>query len=171
MGALDPMTTSAEICPIRDHLDTSARANLEVPHLIWMNVVTTHPHPCLALGTSGLACVAMSTKTRLSTSPIFPVGATVRLSAKTMMAVSSSATQWIMRATMASAGSITIATDLLTMSARTAWCDQVESVDASVDQSSQISTTAVRDPQLLALKQVSDLLLLVHTPKTATHIL
>merc|ERR1712212_1376368 len=152
MGALDPMTTSAEICPIRDHLDTSVRANLEVPHLIWMNVVTTHPHPCPALGTSGLACVAMSTKTRLSTLPIFLVGATVRLFAKTMMAASSSATQWITWATMASAGSITTVTDLLTTSVRTAWCDQEESVDASVDQSSQISMTAARDPLRLVLE-------------------
>merc|ERR1719234_1899142 len=143
---------NAETCLTQDHLDISARANPEVLHLTWMNVVTTHPHPCLALGTFGLACVAMSTKTRLSTLPIFPVAATVRLFAKTMMAVSSSATQWITKATMASAGFITIVTDLLTTSARTAWCDQEESVAASVDQSSQILTTAVRDPLLLVLE-------------------
>merc|ERR1719234_2262730 len=129
---------SAETCPIRDHLDTSARANPEVLHLTWMNVVTTHPHPCLALGTSGLACVAMCTKIRLSTLRIFPVAATVRLFAKTMKAASSSATQWITKVTMASAGSITTVTDLLTTSVRTAWCDQEGSVAASVDQSSRI---------------------------------
>merc|ERR1712192_362833 len=156
-----PMTTSAEICLTREYGDTSARANLEVLHLTWMNVVTTHPHPCLALGTSGLACVAMSTKTRLSTLPIFPVAATVRLFAKTMMAAGSSAMQWTTKATMASAGFITTVTDLLTTNARTAWCDQEESVAASVDQSSQILTTAVRDPLLLVLEQVKYPLLVV----------
>merc|ERR1712130_495884 len=50
------MTTSAEICLIRDHRDTSARANLEVPHLTSMNAATTHQHLCLALATSGLRC-------------------------------------------------------------------------------------------------------------------
>merc|ERR1719234_323028 len=68
------------------------------------------------------------------------------------MAASSSATQWITRATMANAGSITTVTDLLTTSARTAWCDQEESVAASVDQSSRILTTAVRDPLRLVLE-------------------
>merc|ERR1719234_1432122 len=61
------------------------------------------------------------------------------------MAASSSATQWITRVTTANAGFITTVTDLLTTNARTAWCDQEESAAASVDQSSQISTTAVRD--------------------------
>merc|ERR1712192_106962 len=76
------------------------------------------------------------------------------------MAASSSATQWTTRATMASAGFITTVTDLLTASARTAWCDQEESVAASVDRSSQILTTAVRDPLRLVLKQVKYPLLL-----------
>ena len=68
---------------------------------------------------------------------------------------------------MESAGSITTATALLTTSettqlstlfqtinkpfhpgARTVWRDQGESAAASVDQSSRISTTAVRDPRL-----------------------
>merc|ERR1712210_397251 len=66
-SALGRMTMSAEICLIQDHQDTSAHANLEVQHLTWMNAVTTHQHLCPALGTSGLACVVMSTKTRLNT--------------------------------------------------------------------------------------------------------
>merc|ERR1711971_117970 len=103
----------------------------------------------------------MSMKTRLSTQRTFPVAATVRQFAKTMMAASSSATQWITRATMANAGFITTVTDLLTTSARTSWCDQEESVAASVDQSSRILTTAVRDPLLIVLEQVGDPLLLV----------
>merc|ERR1711971_1437476 len=140
---------------------TSAHANLEVLHLTWMNVVTTRQHLCPVLGTSGPACVAMSMKTRLSTQRTFPVAATVRLFAKTMMAASSSATQGTTRATMANAGFITTVTDLLTTSARPAWCDQEESVAASVDQSSQILTTAVRDLLLLVLEQVGDPLLLV----------
>merc|ERR1712029_182925 len=78
----------------------------------------------------------------------FPAVATVRQSAKTTTGVSSSATQWTTRATTANAGSITTATALLTTSARTVWRDQGESAAASVDQSSQISTTAVRDPLL-----------------------
>jgi len=114
------MTTSAEICLIQDHRATSVCANLEVPHLTWMNVATIHQHLCLALGTSGLACVVTSTKTRLSTLKIFPVAATVRQFAKTMKDASSSATRWTTRATMESAGSTTTVTGLLTTSARTA---------------------------------------------------
>lgn len=151
-SALGRMTMSAEICLIQDLRDTSARANLEVLHLTWMNAVTTRQHLCLALGTSGRACVVMSTRTRLSTLHIFPVAATARLFAKTMMGVSSSATQWTTRATMVSAGSTTTATAWLTTSARTAWCGQVGSADASVDPSSQILMTAVRDRLLLVLE-------------------
>merc|ERR1712037_860751 len=81
----------------------------------------------------------------------FPVAATVRQFAKTTKGVSSSATRWTTRATMGSAGSTTTATDWLTTSARTAWCDQVGSADASVDPSSRISMTAVRDQLLLVL--------------------
>merc|ERR1712037_1047478 len=66
-SALGRMTMNAEICLIQDLGDTSVPANLEVLHLTWMNAATTHQHLCLALGTSGLACVVMSTKTRLST--------------------------------------------------------------------------------------------------------
>merc|ERR1711934_630398 len=122
-SALGRMTMSAEICLIQDLRDTSARANLEVLHLTWMNVVTTRQHLCLALGTSGRACVVMSTRTR-----------------------------WSTRATMASAGSTTTATAWLTTSARTAWCGQVGSAAASVDPSSQILMTAVRDRLLLDLE-------------------
>ena len=49
--------------------------------------------------------------------------------------------------------------------ARTAWCDQEESVAASVDQSSQILTTAVRDPLLLVLEHENK----VNVPKRATN--
>ena len=50
--------------------------------------------------------------------------------------------------------------------ARTAWCDQEESAAASVDQSSQILTTAVRDPLRLVLEYENK----VNVPKRATHI-
>merc|ERR1719237_1056688 len=73
---------------------------------------------------------------------------------------------WTTRATMGSAGSTTTVTDWLTMSARTAWCAQGGSADASVDPSSQILTTAVRDRLRLVLENEHK----TKIPRETTHI-
>jgi len=111
---------SAEKVPIQDHLDTSVTASLEDQHLIWMSVVTSLPLLCHASETFGQACVVMSMRMRLSTSHIFLVAVTVRLFVKTTKDVNSSVMRWITKVTTESAGSITTATALSTMSARTA---------------------------------------------------
>jgi len=111
---------SAKEVPIQDRLDTSVTASLEDQHLIWMSVVTSLPLLCHASETFGQACVVMSMRMRLSTSHIFLVAVTVRLFVKTTKGVNSSVMRWITKDTTESAGSITTATALSTMSARTA---------------------------------------------------